>query len=439
MAQVEMVLPAMGEGVMEATVLEWLKQEGDTITLDESVVEVATDKVDTEVPATVEGVIKSILVQKDDVVQIGSPIAIVETEGGDDAPAEEPLKDVEEVAQTIMSDINQAASFPTEISAKSGNRFYSPLVRNIAKTEGISQEVLDSIPGTGKDGRVTKDDILSFVKDGVPQSAPTKTVTPAPVAQTSAPAPAPKVVTPPPAVALDNGDEVIEMDRVRKMIADRMVSSKHTAPHVTSCVEADLTNVVLWRNKHKESFKKKEGANLTFMPIIISAIAKAIKEYPMINVQVDGSNIVVKKDINIGMAVAMPNGNLIVPVIKNADRYSLSGLAIKIQDLSIRARENRLKPDELQGGTYTVSNIGSFGNTIGTPIILQPQVAIMAVGTIRKKPAVIETPQGDTIGIRQFAYFSHSYDHRVVDGALGGMMVRKVADILEGWDLNQEV
>lgn len=438
MAQVEMVLPAMGEGVMEATVLEWLKQEGDTITLDESVVEVATDKVDTEVPATVEGIIKSILVQKDDVVQIGSPIAIVETSaaGEDATPVEEPIKEVQDAAETIMSDVNTITNPIGEISSNSGKRFYSPLVRNIAKTEGISQEVLDSIPGTGKDGRVTKNDILAFVKNGTTSVA--STPKPAPVAQVNTPA-TPKAVTPPPAVSLDNGDEVIEMDRVRKMIADRMVSSKHTAPHVTSCVEADLTNVVLWRNKHKESFKKKEGANLTFMPIIISAIAKAIKDFPMINVQVDGNNIIVKKDINIGMAVAMPNGNLIVPVIKNADRLSLSGLAIKIQDLSVRARENKLKPDELQGGTYTVSNIGSFGNTIGTPIILQPQVAIMAIGTIRKKPAVIETPQGDTIGIRQFAYFSHSYDHRVVDGALGGMMVRKVADILENWDLNLEV
>lgn len=438
MAQVEMVLPAMGEGVMEATVLEWLKQEGDTITLDESVVEVATDKVDTEVPATVEGIIKTILVQKDDVVQIGSAIAIVETEAADSnadsIPTEEPIKKVEDVANTLLSNINETVNKTVEISANSSDRFYSPLVRSIAKTEGISQDVLDTIPGSGKDGRVTKNDMMNFLKNG--NASTTPKVAPAPVVAT----PSPKTSTPtPPAVSLDNGDEVIEMDRVRKMIADRMVSSKHTAPHVTSCVEADLTNVVLWRNKYKESFKKQEGANLTFMPIIISAIAKAIKEYPMINVQVDGSKIIVKKDINIGMAVAMPNGNLIVPVIRNADRLSLSGLAIAIQDLSVRARENKLKPEELQGGTYTVSNIGSFGNTIGTPIILQPQVAIMAIGTIRKKPAVIETPQGDTIGIRQFAYFSHSYDHRVVDGALGGMMVRKVADILENWDLNQSI
>ncbi|MBB3700522.1 2-oxo acid dehydrogenase subunit E2 [Flammeovirga yaeyamensis] len=434
MAQVEMILPAMGEGVMEATVLEWLKEEGDSVTLDESVVEVATDKVDTEVPATIEGVIKKILVQKDDVVQIGAPIAIVETEGADDADAEEAPK-VETQPTNNTTATNEAVSENTsqEIVAKSGNRFYSPLVRNIAKTEGISQDVLDSIPGTGKDGRVTKDDMMNFLKNGNTLSAAVAPTRPA----TPTPAPVAKAVAP--AVSMDNGDEVIEMDRVRKMIADRMVASKQIAPHVTSCVEADLTNVVVWRNQQKAAFKKKEGANLTFMPIIISAIAKAIKEFPKINVQVDGSKIVVKKDINIGMAVALPNGNLIVPVIRNADRLSLSGLAIAIQDLSVRARENKLKPEELSGGTYTVSNIGSFGNTIGTPIIMQPQVAIMAVGTIRKKPAVIETPQGDLIGIRQFAYFSHSYDHRVVDGALGGMFVRKVADILENWDVNLTV
>ncbi|NLR89738.1 MULTISPECIES: dihydrolipoamide acetyltransferase family protein [Flammeovirga] len=434
MAQVEMILPAMGEGVMEATVLEWLKNEGDSITLDESVVEVATDKVDTEVPATVEGVIKTILVQKDDVVQIGAPIAIVETEG--ESAAEETTTPVE-TTTTSQSTPNTPPSnnANNEIVAKSGNRFYSPLVRNIAKKEGISQEVLDTIPGSGKDGRVTKNDMMAFLEKGhVPApkvSQPTSTPAPAPVAAR----PAPQA----PAVSMDNGDEVIEMDRVRKMIAERMVASKQIAPHVTSCVEADFTNVVLWRNKNKNAFQKNEGAKLTFMPIIISAIAKAIKEFPMINVQVDGDNIVVKKDINIGMAVAKPDGNLIVPVIRNADRLSLSGLAIAIQDLSIRARENKLKPEELSGGTYTVSNIGSFGNTIGTPIIMQPQVAIMAVGTIRKKPAVIETPQGDVIGIRQFAYFSHSYDHRVVDGALGGMFVRKVADILENWDLDMSI
>ncbi|MBB6463099.1 dihydrolipoamide acetyltransferase family protein [Flammeovirga kamogawensis] len=436
MAQVEMVLPAMGEGIMEATVLEWLKEEGDSITLDESVVEVATDKVDTEVPATVEGIIKKILVTKDDVVQIGAAIAIVEI-AGDDATEAEPTV-------TTTNNTVENAAVPTNntdntngISAKSGNRFYSPLVRNIAKKEGISQEVLDGIPGTGKEGRVTKKDMLDFLENGV--TTPVQTTTSVQKPPAPSVSSAPKVSTPPPAVSLDNGDEVIEMDRVRKMIADRMIQSKQTAPHVTSCVEADMTNVVLWRTKSKEAFKKQEGANLTFMPIIISAIAKAIKEYPMINVQVDGSNIIVKKDINIGMAVAMPNGNLIVPVIRNADRLSLSGLALKIQDLSIRARENKLKPEELSGGTYTVSNIGSFGNTIGTPIIMQPQVAIMAIGTIRKKPAVIETPQGDVIGIRQFAYFSHSYDHRVVDGALGGMFVRKVADILEQWDLDLSI
>ncbi|AZQ60744.1 2-oxo acid dehydrogenase subunit E2 [Flammeovirga pectinis] len=437
MAQVEMVLPAMGEGVMEATVLEWLKEEGDSITLDESVVEVATDKVDTEVPATVEGIIKKILVTKDDVVQIGAAIAIVEIAGEDNAETEAKVTTTNSAVENTIVHANNTDN-TNEISAKSGNRFYSPLVRNIAKKEGISQEVLDSIPGTGKEGRVTKKDMLDFLESGVTNPIQ-KTATTVQKPSNPSISSAPKVTTTPPAVALDNGDEVIEMDRVRKMIADRMVQSKQTAPHVTSCVEADLTNVVLWRTKTKEAFKKQEGANLTFMPIIISAIAKAIKEYPMINVQVDGTNIIVKKDINIGMAVAMPNGNLIVPVIRNADRLSLSGLALKIQDLSTRARENKLKPEELSGGTYTVSNIGSFGNTIGTPIIMQPQVAIMAIGTIRKKPAVIETPQGDVIGIRQFAYFSHSYDHRVVDGALGGMFVRKVADILEQWDLDLSI
>ncbi|GHA53091.1 dihydrolipoamide acetyltransferase family protein [Pontibacter akesuensis] len=452
MALVEMVMPKMGESIMEGTVLKWLKSVGDTIEQDESVLEVATDKVDTEVPALQGGVLKEILVQEGDVVAVGAPIAIISTDGEDTGSAA-PAASTETPAAAPQAAPQQteAAAAPAQASAKldqpATGRFYSPLVLNIAREEGISMQELEFVPGTGSEGRVSKKDIISYLesrKSGGAQAAaistsaqqaqaPQQAATSAPAAQPQA---APQVK---PAASYGGNVELIEMDRMRKMIADRMVDSKRISPHVTSFVEADVTNLVNWRNKWKNEYKKREGENLTFTPIFIDAIAKAIKDYPMINVSVDGGTIIRHKDINIGMAVALPSGNLIVPNIKNADQLNLNGLTKKVNDLANRGRMNKLTPDDLAGGTYTVSNVGSFGNVMGTPIIMQPQVAIMAVGAIKKKPAVIETPEGDLIGVRHFMYLSHSYDHRVVDGSLGGMFVRRVADYLENFDVNQTI
>ncbi len=442
MATVELVMPKMGESVMEGTVLTWLKNVGETIEEDESILEVATDKVDTEIPATHAGVLKEILANEGDVVEVGKPIAIIETEGEESAPTpvsddtpsqDDPVEKAEELLESAISTASSASNgHPVPRTSDSG-KFFSPLVRSIAKEEGVSVAELESIPGSGKEGRVTKNDILAFVED----RKQGKVATPSPVAQTQ-PTMVSASFTPSP-VSVDGADEIIEMDRMRKMIAERMVASKHISPHVTSFVEADVSKIVAWRNKVKDEFYRREGEKLTFTPILIEAIVKAIKDFPLINVQVDGDNIVKKRAINIGMATALPTGNLIVPVIHNADQLSLIGLTKKVNDLAIRARDNKLKPDELQGGTYTVSNVGSFGNVMGTPIIVQPQVAIMALGAIQKKPSVVETPEGDMIGIRNKMFLSHSYDHRVVDGALGGMFVRKVADYLEAYDLNREV
>ncbi|WP_421877160.1 dihydrolipoamide acetyltransferase family protein [Marinoscillum sp.] len=434
MAQVEMVMPKMGESVMEGTVLSWLKNIGDSIEEDESILEVATDKVDTEIPSTHAGVLKEILAQEGDVIEVGKPIAIIETDGeAASTPAETPApeeKEAVETAEKIMETASSAvASDP--IPSKSGDKFFSPLVRNIAKEEGISLGELEKIDGSGQDGRVTKKDILAYVKDRQNGSS---TSAPAPAASTPASRPAPQ----PMPVTVSGEDEIIEMDRMRKMIADRMVASKQISPHVTSFVEADVTVMVNWRNRMKNEFKER-GQALTFTPIMIEAVVKAIRDYPMINVQVDGNKIVRKGEINIGMAVALPTGNLIVPVIHRADQLNLVGLTEKVNDLSRRARDNKLKPDDLQGGTYTVSNVGSFGNVMGTPIIMQPQVGILALGAIQKKPSVVETPQGDFIGIRHKMFLSHSYDHRVVDGALGGMFVRRVADYLEQFDKDRTV
>lgn len=443
MATVEMVMPKMGESIMEATVLTWLKKEGDTIEQDESVLEVATDKVDTEVPALEGGVLKQILAQEGDIVAVGKPIAIIETEGestGDSAPSNDAPKaeTQKEAAPAATQSSNGQSTNGHEIPARSDSgRFYSPLVRNIAKEENVSMDQLESIDGSGKDGRVTKKDILAFVENKDSQPAQTTQQTSSAPASTPAPAasPAPQGVP----VSISAEDEIIEMDRMRKMIAGRMVDSKRISPHVTSFVEADLTSVVQWRNKHKNAFKEKEGGNLTFTPIFIEAVVKAIKDYPMINVQVDGDRIIKKKRINIGMAVALPSGNLIVPVIKDADQLNITGLANKVNDLAKRARDNKLKAEELEGGTFTISNVGSFGNVMGTPIIMQPQVGILALGAIVKKPAVLETPQGDVIAIRHKMFLSHSYDHRVVDGSLGGMVVRRVADYLEKWDPKRDL
>lgn len=438
MATVEMVMPKMGESVMEGTVLAWLKNVGDSIEEDESILEVATDKVDTEIPATHAGVLKEVLAQEGDVIEVGKPIAIIEIDeeagGSTPSPAEtpkseDPVEKAEEILETAISTASASNGTAVPRTSDSG-KFFSPLVRSIAKEEGISVAELESINGSGKEGRVTKNDILGYLKTRKPGGAP---------APASTPAAMPSASHQPMPVAVDGGDEIIEMDRMRKMIAERMVASKHISPHVTSFVEADVTKVVAWRNKVKNEFLSREGEKLTFTPILIEAIVRAIKDLPMINVQIDGNNIVKKKAINIGMATALPSGNLIVPVIHNADQLSLVGITKKVNDLAKRARENKLKPDELQGGTYTVSNVGSFGNVMGTPIIMQPQVAIMALGAIQKKPSVVETPEGDMIGIRSKMFLSHSYDHRVVDGALGGMFVRKVADYLEEYDLNRGI
>lgn len=441
MATVEMVMPKMGESVMEGTVLTWLKSVGETIEEDESILEVATDKVDTEIPATHGGVLKEILANEGDVVEVGKPIAIIETDGeaGGDAPApeaapkEDPVEKAEAILETAISTASASSNGHDVPRTSEAGKFYSPLVRSIAKEENISVAELDAISGSGLEGRVTKDDILAYVKTrksgGAPASAPAPAAAPTMPSASHQPMP----------VSVDGSDEIIEMDRMRKMIAERMVASKAISPHVTSFVEADVTKVVAWRQKVKREFENREGEKLTFTPILIEAIVKAIKDFPLINVQVDGDNIVKKRAINIGMATALPTGNLIVPVIHNADQLSLIGITKKVNDLARRARENKLKPDELQGGTYTVSNVGSFGNVMGTPIIMQPQVAIMALGAIQKKPSVIETPEGDMIGIRSKMFLSHSYDHRVVDGALGGMFVRKVADYLEAYDLNREI
>lgn len=424
-------MPKMGESIMEATILSWLKKPGDKIEQDESVLEVATDKVDTEVPSTHAGVLKEILAKDGDVVKVGSAIAIIATDGDDAKPTDKPATKVEpkpatktETPAPVVATQSNGSSHVPAADFKSSSRFYSPLVKNIAKEENIPVAELATVPGTGSEGRVTKKDILAYLqqrKSGqsiAPALAATKPIVPA---------------------SINAGDEIIQMDRMRKMIAERMVDSKRISPHVTSFVEADVSNIVLWRNKMKNEFQKQEGSSLTFTPIFIEAVAKAIKDFPMINIQVDGDRIIKKKDINIGMAVALPTGNLIVPVIKNADQYNLRGLAKMVNDIATRARDNKLKPDELSGGTYSVSNVGSFGNVMGTPIIMQPQVAILALGAIQKKPAILETPTGDVIAIRHKMFLSHSYDHRVVDGSLGGMFVRKVADYLEQFEVDRAI
>ena len=430
MALVELIMPKMGESIMEATILSWLKKPGDKIEQDESVLEVATDKVDTEVPSTHGGILKEILAKQGEIVKVGKAIAIISTEGDEDKTNASPKKE-SKVIETkpaekpaIVQVLSNGSAAPVAADFRTASRFYSPLVKNIAKEESIPVAELESISGSGANGRVTKKDILSHVQNrklGQVISFQQKSSTPLVPASISA------------------GDEIIQMDRMRKMIAERMVDSKRTAPHVTSFVEADVTNIVFWRNKMKNEFQNREGDSLTFTPIFIEAVVLAIKDYPMINIQVDGDRIIKKKDINIGMAVALPSGNLIVPVIKNADQYNITGLAKVVNDLARRARENKLKPDELTGGTYTISNVGSFGNVMGTPIIMQPQVGILAIGAIQKKPAVIETPYGDAIAIRQKMFLSHSYDHRVVDGSLGGSVVRRIADYLEKFDITRPI
>ena len=447
MAQFELIMPKMGESVAEATITNWLTKEGDKIDADESVLEIATDKVDSEVPSPVEGTLVKRLFNENDVVQVGQAIAIINT-GGDEAPssngtvaAEAAPAAVQAVAETVAV-AAETASVTTsadgeKISRSSNGRFYSPLVRSIAEAEGIGQAELDKLTGSGLEGRVTKKDILNYIDNRGSAPAPVAKVE---VAAAAAPVAAAPAVVPKPAgsVPVYPGDEIVEMDRMRKIIAENMVLSKHTAPHVTSFVEADVTNIVRWREKVKGAFEKREGEKITFTPIFIEAIVKAIKDFPNINISLDGTSIIKRKNINIGMAAALPSGNLIVPVIKNADQLNLVGITKAVNDLAGRARKGQLKPDEISGGTYTITNVGTFGNVLGTPIIPLPQVAIMATGAIIKKPAVIETAEGDVIAIRHKMFLSHSYDHRVVDGALGGMFVRRVADYLEQWDVNRE-
>lgn len=440
MAQVELIMPKMGESVAEATITNWLKEVGDTIEADEAVVEIATDKVDSEVPSTSEGILIKKLFNEGDVVQVGQAIAIIGSEGDTAEPVASSTPAAAPAAEVATTPT--IASVSTEkITASSSNKFFSPLVRSIAEKEGISIAELESINGTGAEGRVTKKDILNYLpnrSNGQVAAQPTVASTPAPAAapqvEKSAAAPVKKASVP-----VMEGDEIIEMDRMRKLISEHMVMSKHTSPHVTSYVEADVTNIVMWRNKVKDKFQKQENEKITFTPIFMEAIVKAIKDFPMINVSVDGDNIIKRKNINLGMATALPSGNLIVPVIKNADQLNLVGITKQVNGLANKARNNKLAPDDIQGGTYTVTNVGTFGNVMGTPIINQPQVAILALGSIRKIPAVIETPQGDAIAIRHKMFLSHAYDHRVVDGALGGMFVRRVADYLEEFDVNREI
>lgn len=439
MAQYELLLPKMGESVAEATIIKWTKQPGDVIKLDDTVLEIATDKVDSEVPSPVEGKLVKKLFNADDVVQVGAVIAIIEIDGNDqeEKPAQTSVSAESEPEKTEDIpgvDQIQAAETPIVQDFKSSERFYSPLVKNIASQENISVAELDQIKGSGAEGRLTKDDLLNYIKSKNGGSVAQSVAAPQAVSKQ---AEAPK--TAPATTSVNGGDEIIEMDRMRKLIADHMVMSKQTSPHVTSFVEADVTNMVLWRNKVKKTFEQRENEKITFTPIFIEAVAKAIKDFPMINVSVNGTQIIKKKDINIGMAAALPSGNLIVPVIKNADQLNLLGLTKAVNDLANRSRASKLKPDETQGGTFTLTNVGSFGNVMGTPIINQPQVAIMAVGSIKKKPAVLETEYGDVIAVRHMMFLSLSYDHRVVDGSLGGSFLRRVADYLENWDINREI
>lgn len=437
MAKVELIMPKLGESVMEATILTWEKQVGDTIEMDENVVVIATDKVDTEVPSPVEGKLVEILFQEGDTVAVGAAIAMIETDSAaaevQASPAVAEVTTPNVVQQPVAQSNGAVSTASANLDTSSSNRFYSPLVKSIAKEEGIGLEELEGISGTGKDSRVTKSDMLVYLENR--GSAPTviaKTTAPVTSTPTNNTVAAPQFKTPP--VNRSGNVEIIEMDRMRGLIADHMVMSKHVSPHVTSFVEADVTELVNWRNRVKKDFQERHGEKITFTPIFMEAVVKAIQDFPMVNVAVDGKEIVRYKDINIGMAAALPSGNLIVPVIKNAENLNMVGLTKNVNDLANRARNNKLRPDEIQGGTFTLTNVGTFGNVMGTPIINQPQVAILAVGAIRKKPAVVETEYGDVIAVRQMMFLSLSYDHRVVDGMLGGSFLRRVADYLEQFD-----
>jgi 2-oxoglutarate dehydrogenase E2 component (dihydrolipoamide succinyltransferase) len=445
MPQVELIMPKMGESIMEATILKWLKKEGDSIAADESILEIATDKVDSEVPASQAGTLIKILYQEGEVVAVGKPIAIIGT-GGDDAvkPApvsvttHEPVAVAEKVAVASVQPV-VAQQVATQNNGHGNNvgRFYSPLVLNIARSENISMVELEQISGSGKDNRVTKGDILIYVEQR--NNAPATVATPVdvPVTTPTVAAPAKAEEAAPAEVNYGNNVEIIEMDRMRKRIAENMVASKRISAHVTSFVEADVTNMVLWRDRVKKDFEKRENEKITFTPLFVEAVTKALKDFPKVNASVVGDKIIVKRDLNVGIATALPTGNLIVPVIKNADQYNLVGLTKRVNDLAVRARNNKLKTEDIEGGTFTISNVGTFGNLMGTPIIPQPQVAILATGIIKKKAVVVETPAGDSIAIRHMMFLSLSYDHRIVDGALGGSFLRKIADYMEAFDPNR--
>lgn len=434
MAKFELKLPKMGESVAEATITSWLKEVGDTIELDEAIVEIATDKVDSEVPSEVEGVLVEKLFKVDDVVEVGQTLAVIETDsnvGVEESQIEEPVmtedkKPVEAIA--IEENVDEIKETVTPVITSSAGKFYSPLVKTIAKKENISMDELEAIVGTGKDERVTKNDILAYLKNrgAAPKSTEVEST---PVIEK------PKTATP---ISVGGADEIIEMTRMGKLVAHHMVESIQTSAHVQSFVEVDVSKIVEWRLKIKDNFLKREGEKITFTPIFMEAVAKALRDYPMVNISVDGDKIIKRKNINLGMAAALDDGNLIVPVIKNADQLNLVGMTKAVNDLANRARTNQLKPDDIQDGTYTVTNVGSFGSIMGTPIINQPQVGILALGAIRKVPAVIETSEGDFIGIRHKMFLSHSYDHRVVNGALGGLFVKRVAEYLEDFDTNRE-
>ncbi|WP_194768027.1 dihydrolipoamide acetyltransferase family protein [Tamlana sp. I1] len=442
MAKFELKLPKMGESVAEATITSWLKEVGDSIEMDDPVLEIATDKVDSEVPSEVDGVILERFFDVDDVVQVGQVLAIIETAGEEEAEndsSEDETVEITEAQEKAVEEITQTITTVKETVAPaitSGDRFYSPLVRNIAKAEGVSQAELDAIVGSGSEGRVTKSDILNYIQNKDTKQQPVVSKVETPAVQTKPVADTKPEVAP---VIASGEDEIIEMSRMGKLVANHMIDSLQSSAHVQSFIEADVTNVWNWRKKVKDGFMKREGENLTFTPIFMEVIAKALRDHPMMNISVQGNTIIKKKNINLGMAAALPDGNLIVPVIKNADQLNLVGMTKQVNDLANRARQNKLKPDEIQGGTYTVTNVGTFGSIMGTPIINQPQVGILALGAIRKVPAVIETPEGDFIGIRYKMFLSHSYDHRVVNGALGGMFVKSVKDYLEAWDSQREV
>ncbi len=452
MSKFELKLPQMGESVAEATLTSWLKEVGDTIELDEAVFEIATDKVDSEVPSEVEGVLLERLFEVDDVIKVGQTVAVIEVKGSEPASPEpdEEVKATEEVIpeaasaslEKQMTTVKETAAAPVAAYGES-ERFYSPLVKNIAKQEQIPFEELEAIVGSGLEGRVTKNDVLAYLenrRNGGVKKEPT--IAPVIEEKQIVESPAPKITETPHKVTTAQsvtGDEVIPMTRMGKLVAQHMINSVATSAHVQSFIEVDVTKVVNWRNKVKDVFEKREGEKLTFTPIFIEAVAKALKKFPMVNISVEGDTVIKKKNINIGMAAALPDGNLIVPVIKNADQLNLVGMAKVVNDLANRSRNNALKPDEIKEGTYTVTNVGTFGSVFGTPIINQPQVGILALGAIRKVPAVIETSEGDFIGIRSKMFLSHSYDHRVVNGALGGMFVKAVADYLENWDINRDI